>query len=145
MVTDAEINLLHSTYCKFTGFNLPMVSICDTRRMAWQRFAAAGHTQKELETVLIYLHRRIRDDHWDRGCTRFTRIVEDLNHFEEIFAEASADRRNARPSQSSKEATIQQWHPTVSAHLEVCTARQVGDIMAKGFEAMRVAANGGRP
>lgn len=144
MITDTEISLLHSCWCKLTGQDLPLRSICDSRRLAWQRFSAAGHTRMDLETVLIYLNRKIREDHWDRACTRFTNLIEDLNHLEEVLAEALAQKRNARPTQSAKEATVQQWHPTVSAPVEVCTARQVGEIMARGFEAMRQAANGER-
>lgn len=140
MITDAEISLLHSCYCKFIGQNLPLRSICDSRRVAWQRFAAAGHTLRELETVLLYLNRRIQEDHWDRGCLRFTNLIEDINHFEEVFSEAAAWKRNLPREKTAKEVAVQQWRPTVSAPVEVYTARQVGEIMAKGFEAMRKAA-----
>lgn len=140
MITDAEVSLLHSCYCKFTGQSLPLRSICDSRRVAWQRFAATGHTLANLETVLLYLNRRIREDHWDRACTRFTNLIEDINHLEEVLAEAQGWKRNVPRQQTAKEVAVQQLRPTVSAPVELCTARQVGEIMAKGFEEMRKAA-----
>lgn len=138
MITDAEISLLHSCFCKFTGADLPLRSICDARRLAWQRFAAAGHTQAELETVLFYLNRKVREDHWDRGCLRFTNLVEDLNHFEEVLAEARAWKRNSPRQTSARERVVEQWSPKL-------VPTQVKDScvhISKVLEAMRAAADG---
>lgn len=142
MISESEISLLHSCWCKLTGQNLRMNSLFDTRRLAWQHFAAAGHTVHELETVVLHLKNGIRDGNRLPGCLRFSNLIENVPGFEEELELARAEKRNTKPAPSAKEAVIQQWRQTVSSAVEVCTARQVGEIMAQGFEAMRQAANG---
>lgn len=130
MITEAHVSVLHSCFEKFTGQKLPLRSVCDSRRLAWERFLASGHTQAQLETVLFYLNRKIRDDGWSRGCERFTNLIEDLNHFEEVYAEANATQRNAKPPPSPKAIVQQQWNRTVGEPVTENT-RSVGELIAE--------------
>lgn len=134
MITEAQVAVLHTCYEKFTGERLSLRSICDARRLAWQRFLAAGHTQRELETVLFYLNRKIREDGWDKACQRFTNLIEDLNHFEEVCAEAQACQRNTKPPPTPKSIVRQQWSPVMGEPVKENT-RSVGELI----EAMRKA------
>lgn len=139
MITDADINLLHGCYCKLTGLSLPMRSICDARRIAWQRFAAAGHTLRDLETVILHLKQGIRDGKRLPGCLRFTNLIEDLDHWEEELALALAEKRNAKPVMGAKEQALRELRPkTVDVNDNVKGAVHISTVI----EAMRRAADG---
>lgn len=140
---EAQVSLLHGCYCKYTGFRLPMVTICDERRLAWQHFIAAKLTLQDLEMVLLHLKREIQAERRRPGCLRFRTLIEDIPHFEEEAAEARACTRNLRPAPSHKEqfihARIPITGPVGEKSSAVPIAQIAAEVMAKGFAEMRKA------
>lgn len=137
MITDADVNRLHLCYEKMTGFTLPMRSICDPRRMAWQRFLARGLTLADLELVIVYLKHEIRESRRNFGALRFSNLIEDLLRFEEELSMAKAWKRNAKPAQSAKERVSEQWSPVMGAKACPDSCVHVSDVIRAMREAAR--------
>lgn len=114
MITESEVSLLHSCYQKMTGFNIPMRSLCDTRRLGWQKFLAEGHTLAELESVIIYLKHEIREQRRNIGALRFSNLILDLDRFQEEAELASGWKRNYKPAPTARERVVEQWSPRLA-------------------------------
>lgn len=108
---EAQVSLCHSAYQKLTGFTLPIRSLLDMRRQAWQRLIAAGYTAADVELVILHLKSEIRAGRRFPGCLRFRNLVEDSEHFQEEVSMAKARNRKRPPS--AKESVLAMARPTV--------------------------------
>ena len=136
---ETQVSLLHGCYQKYTDLSLPLKSICDERRLAWQRFLAAGLNLEDLETVLFFLNREILAERRRRGCLRFTTLIEDINHFQEELVEARAVTRNTKPAPSPRERVLSAFSPRVSESKPTNSAEPVRVPLARVLAAMRQA------
>lgn len=130
MNTESQVSVLHTAYQKLTGLKLPLIAVCDARRLAWEHFIAAGHSLKELETVILWLKGEIRAERRHPGALRFSNLVEDLNRFTEELSFALAFERNTKPPPTPKAIVQQQWSKTVGESVTENT-RSVGELIAQ--------------
>lgn len=127
---------LHAEYCRLIDGALALTL---DRIYWWEQWRAEGFTVEDLRLVTSCLQRRVENGERNIGCLKWSNLIQS-GKFGEELAECKAWKRNLRPEQSAKERVLAQARPVVSEPAEVYTARQVGEIMAKGFEAMRKAA-----
>jgi len=109
--TKSKIECLALCYKKITGIDLKHMGIIDHRERSWFEFLRAGFTVQDLETVLLWLKKGIREDKRQIGCLRFSNLVERLDRFGEELAMAKAENRNARPAPTPKERVLAQARP----------------------------------
>lgn len=137
---DAQVSLCHSAYCKLTGMPLRMGSLFDTRKLAWQRFVAAGFTFHDVELVLTYLKAEIRAGRRLPGSQRFSNLIENLERFEEEAVTAKAVSRNQKPVPLAKDKVLAQARPLVTPSAPVTdTVKTAGSIIPKLLAEMRAA------
>lgn len=129
MITESQVSVLHTAYQKLTGLKLPLIAVCDARRLAWEHFIAAGHSLKELETVILWLKGEIRAERRQPGALRFSNLIEDLNRFDEELSFAQAETRNAKPPPTPKAVVQQQWSKTATEPVRQ-TARPIAEYIA---------------
>lgn len=93
METEEQIRQLHQTYCEQTGLEI----ICNMgRRYFWEVFLQRGFTMDDLILVCRNLRRQVKDGRRNMGCLFFTRLLGDLDVFEEFLAEFRALQRKPR-------------------------------------------------
>ena len=76
---EQQIDHLHSHYCRLTGQKLTMRF---DRQRLWYEFIRAGFTTQDLERVVRYLQREIRQDRRNVGALKLSNLLA-LDRFEE--------------------------------------------------------------
>lgn len=125
--TEKQIESLHATYCRLTGFQLSRArGLFDYRQRAWCDFLSAGFTEDDLALVITWLQRKIKAGERNIGAIRFSNLIEALPRFEEELGMARAEVRNTHPAPTAKERAVQAFRPTI-AHLPPNdTAKPIG-------------------
>ncbi len=76
---EQQIDHLHFHYCRLTGQKLTMRF---DRQRLWYEFIRAGFTTQDLERVVRYLQREIRQERRNVGALKLSNLLE-LDRFEE--------------------------------------------------------------
>lgn len=73
------IDQAHALYCRLTG---QRVSLRFDRERMWYELLAAGFTQADVQTVITYLQREIRQGRRNVGALKLSNLLQ-LDRFEE--------------------------------------------------------------
>lgn len=134
----AKVSLLDMAYQKLTGFQFKLRGVVTGREQAWHAFIQAGFTLEDLDTVLTWLNRRIREGKRDTGSRRFSTLIANLDRFDEELSMAKAEKRNVRPPVTPKERVIEQARPTVGEQTKAeVNARNAQDVALAALRAMK--------
>jgi len=137
--TQAKIECLALCYKKITGIDLKHMGIIDHRERSWFEFLRAGFTVQDLEIVLLWLKKGVREEIRNPGCLRFSNLIERPDRFGEELAMAKAENRNARPAPTPKELVLAQARP-VAVELQPAQAKNTARPVSYWIEKMREAA-----
>jgi hypothetical protein len=74
-----RIDQAHALYCRLTGQRM---SLRFDRERMWYELLAAGFTQADLQTVITYLQREIRQGRRNVGALKLSNLLQ-LDRFEE--------------------------------------------------------------
>ena len=88
------IQQLHQTYCQLTGQNL---SLRFDRERLWYEFLRAGFTATDLNRVIAYLQKEIRQARRNVGALKLSNLLQ-LDRFEE---DLQISRVRLRPAANS--------------------------------------------
>ena len=80
----------HQAYCDRTGRGVPLSL---DRTLAWSVFRHHGLTVSDLEAVIAYVKRKVKEGRKWPSALGFRRLVEDIEGFEELLSECRAWRR----------------------------------------------------
>lgn len=130
----SQIEQLHATYCRLTGFNLSMKY---DRERSWYEFSKAGFTQEDLRLVLNRLTWQVRKGERNLGSLRFSGLIGRLDNFEEERELARNNALRTRPEPSAKEKVIQVFRPTVGESVLSVNCKPAKVVMEKLIEQMR--------
>lgn len=133
MKSHSEIEQLHATYCRLTGFK---ISLAYDRERDWFQFGKVGFTQDDLKLVLAYLKRGIWMKKRNPGCLKFDNLIRQLDWFEMELAEAKAYYRNNRP-RTAREEVVESLRPTVCESVLSVNCRPAKVVIGKLIEQMR--------
>ena len=75
----ARIQQAHALYCRLTG---QRVSLRFDRERLWYELLHAGFTEADLQRVICYLQREIREGRRNVGALKLSNLLQ-LDHFEE--------------------------------------------------------------
>jgi len=106
----SDIPTLHKLYCQLSGFDL-RYNI--DRERAWYEYIKAGFTAEDLRLVLAHLRHGVIHGGRYPGCMGFTRLIWNLDKFEEDLCEAKAIARN-NPTKTNRQSVIKVFRPQVS-------------------------------
>jgi hypothetical protein len=135
----ARIAELHAVWNSATGQDLPLV-LCDyAREFGYHQFIQAGFGGPEIETVVRYLKRKIKEGSRLDGCLRWSNCIGNITRFAEDLAMSRAEARNAKPPLTPKERVMEQARPTAVAMRPEATQITAKPI-AHYIEALRRAA-----
>jgi hypothetical protein len=123
----AQINFLDTSYQKLSGVVFKARGVITGREEAWARFIKAGFTVQDLETVILWIKRRIREGKRDIGALRFSTLISATERFEEELGLSLAEKRNAKPAATPRERVIALARPTVSEPTVTNTAKPIGE------------------
>lgn len=96
------ITKAHALYGRVTGRQL---ALHPARMFAWEKFLVIHKfTETDIELVLHYLQKQIREGNNFPAALWFRNTIEDPIKFEEILNDARARKRNALPARTDKES-----------------------------------------
>lgn len=96
------ITKAHALYERLTGRTL---SMHPARMFAWEKFLVIHKfTEADIELVLCYLQKQIREGNNFPAALWFRNTIEDPAKFEELLNDARARKRNALPARTDKES-----------------------------------------
>jgi hypothetical protein len=125
----AQINFLDGAYQKLSGIKFHARGVITGREEAWHRFIQEGFTVAQLETVILWLKRGIREERRQPNCLRFSTLIEP-DRFDEELGLAEAEKRNLRPAPSPKDIALSQLRPTTTEQAPVGRAIPISDVIA---------------
>lgn len=118
------IQQLHETYCELTGLEI----VCSlNRHYFWEAFATR-FTVDDLTLVCRNLKRQVKDGRRRLGCMSFTRLIADLETFEEHLAEFRALQRRVKVNPNRAEVLRATGR---SAEPNLPEARTAGNVIRK--------------
>lgn len=129
--TTEETRALHDSYLRLTGLDL-RYSIF--HHYHWERWLSEGFTKQELDLVVHYIKRRIRDGSRKLESFKFSNLIGNTERFAEDLSMARAEARDRQskgdPNKRSVLASTGRIEPLVN------TVRSAAQIMAdmKAFE-----------
>lgn len=126
-----QIDFLQTTWNKLSGQNLTHRGVINPRGEAWFRFIKAGFGVNDLEFLLIWLKRQIREEKRLPGALRFSTLIGDTFKFEEELSLARAESRNLKPAPTPKERVVQAFSPKVTELPAAMTARAISELIAE--------------
>lgn len=106
IITQSQIDAYAAAYCRLTGFALSHRGVFDHRTRAWYEFIRAGHSLEDLELVVRWIQRGIREGKRQPGALRFSNLVERPDLFGEEVQLAKAEKRNAKPAPSPRDKAV---------------------------------------
>lgn len=136
----AQISLLDNAYQKLSNCKFRTRGVITGREEAWVRWINAGFLLHDLEVVIVWLKRRIREGKRDVGALRFSTLIGETSRFEEELSLAQAEMRNCHSPATSKERVIQQARPTLSEPKVEENTKTTSSLIPKLLEEMRKAA-----
>lgn len=131
--TRAEIEMLHTCYGRLTGLIVPL-DMC--RERAWFDWMQKGFGEPELVLVVRFLNRCIRngDRGFNMGTFKFSRLIEQLDRFQEHLAEARVAARAPGRQIDPNWASVMRAtgrDPQGESRNEKAESRKVGEIAAQ--------------
>lgn len=96
---------LHALYCRLTA-RTSNYALCERRWFEWSKH----FTQSDLETVLEFIRYENKRHDWQYSV-KFSRLIGDLENFNDLLSEAKAVLRNRRPAKTPKEQALAQLRP----------------------------------
>lgn len=118
------VQALHACYMQRSGLEIPLTM---GRIMAWNQWRSHGFTEGDLEAVIALTKRRIAEKRKWEGSLHFSKLIENISHFEEMLAEARAWRR--APVVDKARAQVLQATGRPAPVVEVKTVA-AGDVLA---------------
>ncbi len=118
------IRALHLTYMKRSGLEIPLTM---GRIMAWNQWRSHGFTEGDLEAVIALTKRRIAEKRKWEGSLHFSKLIENISHFEEMLAEARVWRRRPVVDQG-KAQVLRATHREVTP--PTASVQTSGDVLA---------------
>lgn len=139
MTTDvqAKINVLDMAFQKLSGFQFKMRGVITGREQAWAAYLNAGFTLDDLDTVLVWINRRIKEGKRDIGAKRFSTLIGNLDRFDEELGMAKAQQRNTRPAPTARDRVVAQFRPVVAEQTPQTGARPAHDIALEALRAWK--------
>lgn len=98
-----QVDWLHQCYTALTRLEVPL-SI--SRRFAWENFLEQGHGQPELELVVRFIKRRIKEGRRYPESLRFRNLIEFTENFAEDLSMARAEERSLKDRQDTPRKEI---------------------------------------
>jgi len=89
-----RIDQAHALYCRLTG---QRVSLRFDRERMWYELLAAGFTQADVQTVITYLQREIRQGRRNVGALKLSNLLQ-LDRFEEDLNISTVALRIPKPT-----------------------------------------------
>jgi hypothetical protein len=118
-----RIQQAHALYCRLTG---QRVSLRFDRERLWYELFHAGFHEADLQRVIGYLQREIREGRRNVGALKLSNLLQ-LDRFEEDLNISQVRLHAPRPSQPNPGSAISSRHPQ-----EEAAARQrATQILAK--------------
>lgn len=108
--TQSQINVLESAYTKLTGRQFRASGIITGREQGWCAFINAGYGPRELEEVILWIKRGIKDGIRFEAALSWRNLVGDLGRFEDDYQTMLAEKRNAKPAPSPKQQVLREAH-----------------------------------
>lgn len=90
--TTAQTETMHKLYVAMTGLDIPYTM---QRHYSWESWLVAGHTQPDLELVVHYIKRRIKEGRREKESLLFRNMIQNKENFAEDLAIAKAESRNS--------------------------------------------------
>lgn len=137
-IPNERIAAMHACYERLTGFTLALKRAF-VREYQWSVWLAQGWGEPELELVIGYIRKHHRE-YWAAMC-RFTKLITDLEVFEEYLSMAQAERRSAPKPRDARQQVLAQAHRPTEA--PEAPAKAVGEIvkdLTSDYEKLRKAA-----
>lgn len=98
------ITKAHALYGRVTGRQL---ALHPARMFAWEKFLVVHKfTEGDIEMVLHYLQKQIREGNNFPAALWFRNTIEDPIKFEELLNDARARKRNALPAKTDKDNVL---------------------------------------
>lgn len=130
---EPKIQELHDTYCSLIGEKLSLGLGEYSRESFWQHYLKAGFNVADLRLVMRHLKREIHGERRNKGCLRFSNLIQQLDRFEEELVSARAEERNRKPAPTPLQRVLEQARPTavqVKPEDAQITGRPVGDLIS---------------
>jgi hypothetical protein len=102
-----RIDQAHALYCRLTG---QRVSLRFDRERMWYELLAAGFTQADLQTVITYLQREIRQGRRNVGALKLSNLLQ-LDRFEEDLNISRVALRIPKPTAAPTPPPLQSSTP----------------------------------
>lgn len=139
--TQSQINLLESAYTKLAGRVFRASGVITGREQGWCAFINAGFTVRDLEDVILYIKRGIKDGIRFEAALKWNNLVADLGRFEDELQTMQAEKRNAKPAPSPKQQVLREAHTAERATRPAPeTTKHVAPIVEHWIAKMREAA-----
>ena len=142
----AQIQKLHGAYVRLTGLAVAL-DLQGYREMLWCQWLREGFTEADLEAVVRYVRRCVRNNErgFNVGSLRFNSLIGQVDRFGELLAEASSqgrkpEGRNPRAEilratgrDGSELGTSNNQHRTSNSQMRgaACGARGAGEVIGK--------------
>ncbi len=127
------IQALHDVYVQRSGLNIVLTM---GRMAAWNVWRSHGWSVGDLEAVIALTKRRIAEGRKWEGSLHFSKLIENISHFEEMLAEARAWARKPKVNPARASVLRATFRPVEEPKSNAQTS---GDVLAaaKAFEAFR--------
>jgi hypothetical protein len=114
-----RIDQAHALYCRLTG---QRVSLRFDRERLWYELLAAGFTQADIQTVITYLQREIRQGRRNVGALKLSNLLQP-DRFEEDLNISRVALRTPKPTA-----------PPPKPSLHCSTPQQIEQARKRGLE-----------
>jgi hypothetical protein len=119
-----RIQQAHALYCRLTG---QRVSLRFDRERLWYELFHAGFTEADLQKVIRYLQREIREGRRNVGALKLSNLLQ-LDRFEEDLNISQVQLYAPKPS---KPATAAPSHPPSKPEEDQAARQRALQILAK--------------
>lgn len=128
-----QTKALHSRWQQLTGLEVPYDF---SRHFAWEMWISKGLTITDLETIVVYIKKRIKQGRREKESLMFRNMVNNVDNAIEDLSIARAEARNSRTESPKAEILRAAGH----IEPEKQTARPVGDVAkaALAFDAFKI-------
>lgn len=121
--TMEQTKLLHARWQQLTGLEVPYDF---SRHFAWEMWISKGLTIADLETIVAYIKKRIKQGRREKESLMFRNMVNNVDNAIEDLSIARAESRNSRTE--SPKAEILRAAGYVEPEKQ--TTRPVSDVLA---------------
>lgn len=127
--TDERIARIHALFCELTRVDPKTLRLHMGRERTWQEYFHAGFTEDHLRLVVTWIEHERKRKRIEYSM-RFSLLIQQLDKFEELLAEAQK-WRPPKP-ETNKQKAVKQLRPVVNEEV-TDNMRKAGDVLKPIF------------